>query len=96
MAERRRHLSRDEIDVQAEKVALHFDPAAFKRKTSPLYEVLNGFKKKYNVPFLFDQNLGLTKRGRKILGKFDFDSRQISIDRILPYDSPRFRWTILP
>lgn len=94
MGERRRRLSRDEIDSQAEKVALHFDPEAFKRKTSPLYEVVRGFKEQYDVPFLFDQELGHSRPGRKILGRFDFGSRQISIDRILPYDSPRFRWTI--
>jgi len=94
MGERRRHLSRDEIDAKAEEVALHFYPAAFTRQTSPLYEVMNGFQTKYHVPFLFDQDLGISDHGRKILGRFDFASRQISIDRILPYDSPRFRWTI--
>lgn len=94
MGQPRRRLSRDEIDAQSEKVALHFDPAAFRRKTSPLYDVVNGFKEQYHVPFLFDQELGHSKRGGKILGRFDFDSRRISIDRVLPYDSPRFRWTI--
>lgn len=94
MGERRRHLSRDEIDSEAEKVALHFDSRAFAKTASPLYEVVNGFSEKYRVPFSFDQNLGISKRGRKILGRFDFGSRRISIDRMLPYDSPRFRWSL--
>jgi Zn-dependent peptidase ImmA (M78 family) len=94
MEQRRRHLKREEIDAKAEEVALHFDPAAFTRKTSPIYEVLNGLMKRYDVCFLFDQQLGYSTRGRRILGRFDFDPRQILIDRILPYDSPRFRWTL--
>src|SRR5437870_4259624 len=94
MGERRRHLSRDDIDTEAEKVAQHFDPRALTRKISPLYEVVRGLSEKYHVPFAFDQDLGYSKRKRKILGRFDFRRRQISIDRVLPYDSPRFRWTL--
>jgi Zn-dependent peptidase ImmA (M78 family) len=94
VGERRRHLSRDQIDAEAEKVALHFDPRAFARTTSPLYEVMNGLKEKYRVSFFFDRDLGTSERGRKILGRFDFTSRRISIDGILPYDSPRFRWSL--
>ena len=94
MQERPRHLSSNEIDAKAEAVALHFDAEALTRQVSPLYEVMNGFKNKYHVPFLFDQDLRVSKRGRKILGRFNFASREISIDRVLPYDCPRFRWTL--
>ena len=90
----RQRLSRADIDRKAEEVALHFDVEAMSRKTSPVYEVLGGLIKKYNVPFIFDQDLGYSPRGKRILGRFDFEPRQIFIDRILPYDSPRFRWTL--
>lgn len=87
-------LSREDVDKKAEEVLLHFDPQPFSRKTSPIYEVVSGLMRHYNVPFLFEQNLGYSPRGKQILGRFDFEPRRIVIDRILPYDSPRFRWTL--
>lgn len=91
---KRQRLSREDIDKKAEEVLLHFDPQAFSRKTSPIYEVVSGLIRRYNIPFLFEQNLGCSPLGKQILGRFDFAPRQIVIDRILPYDSPRFRWTL--
>jgi Zn-dependent peptidase ImmA (M78 family) len=91
---RRRHLSRDDIDREAERVALHFDPSAFHRTTSPVYEVVRGFQDDYSVPFSFGQDLGFSQSGRKVVGRFYFGSRRIAIDGILPLDSPRFRWTL--
>ena len=91
---RRRWLSREEIDAKAEEVILHFDPSAFVKHISPLYQVVKGLIDTYHVPFHFDQDLGYSRPGRKILGRFDFRPRQILIDKLLPYDSPRFRWTL--
>jgi len=73
---------------------LHFDPAAFRMHTSPLYKIVCGLKETYDVPFCFEHDLGYSRPGCKILGRFDFKPRQILIDRLLPYDSPRFRWTL--
>ncbi len=53
-----------------------------------------GLQEQYHIPFHFKQNLGYTPRGKKALGRFDFKPRQILIDQSLPYDSPRFRWTL--
>jgi hypothetical protein len=87
-------LSRGDTDAKAEEAALHFDPQAFTRLTSPVYEVVAGLKDKYHIPFFFDQDLGYSAKGKKILGRFDFTPRRILIDQVLPYDSPRFRWTL--
>ena len=61
---------------------------------SPIYDVVSGLKDRYHVPFHFDQDLGFAATGKKILGRFDFQPRRILIDRVLPHDSPRFRWTL--
>jgi len=90
----RQRLTRDDIDSKAEEVALHFDPNAFARSSSPIYEIVTGLKNTYHIPFHFDQRLGSSVKGKKILGRFDFQPRRILIDEILPYDSPRFRWTL--
>ena len=94
MEKRRRRLKREDIDAKAEEVALHFDPSSLARKTSPLYEVVDGLIRRYKVQFLFDQDLGYSPRRKRILGRFDFKPQQILIDRVLPHDSPRFRWTV--
>ena len=73
---------------------LHFDPLALSKQGSPIYQVVHGLQERYKVPFHFNQDLGLSKRGKKILGRFDFQPRQIFVDKILPHDSPRFRWTL--
>jgi Zn-dependent peptidase ImmA (M78 family) len=93
-AQSRRRLSRTEIDAKAEEVLLHFDPQAFTRTTSPIYEVVTGLKDTYKIPFSFGQALGYSASGKKIVGRFDFKPRQVLIDELLPYDSPRFRWTL--
>ena len=94
VSQSRHRLSRNEIDAKAEEVALHFNPEAFAGQRSPIYEVVTGLKDVYSIPFYFDQDLGYSAAGKKILGRFDFEPRQILIDKILPYDSPRFRWTL--
>jgi len=88
------YLNRNDIDAKAEEVISHFDDAALSRQVSPIYQVLDGLVSKYRTPFHFDQDLGHSPQGRKILGRYDFQPRQILIDRVLPYDSPRFRWTL--
>jgi Zn-dependent peptidase ImmA (M78 family) len=93
-SQNRQHLSRNDIDAKAEEVALHFDPHALSRTRSPMYEVINGLKDTYRVQFHFDQDLGHSAKGKKIVGRFDFGPRRIFVDRVLPYDSPRFRWTL--
>ena len=93
----RQHLNRNDIDKKVEEVILHFDAQAFVKRESPIYNVVAGLKDIYHVPFHFNQDLGRTTRGKKvfkILGRFDFKPRQILIDKVLPYDSPRFRWTL--
>jgi len=94
VSEPRRRLRREDIDAKAIEVILHFDPHAFARWTSPIYEIVNGLKEKYRIPFSFDQDLGYTANGNKILGRYDFNPRHIHIDKVLPHDSPRFRWTL--
>ena len=90
----RLRLRREDIDTKVEEVVLHFNPQALNRLRSPIYEVVTGLKEVYHVPFHFDQDLGYSARGKKILGRFDYQPRQILIDKILPSDSPRFRWTL--
>jgi len=95
--ESRRHLNRGDIDKKVEEVLLHFDPRALTRRVSPIYAVVGGLKDVYHIPFHFDQDLGRSRRGKrvfKIFGRFDFEPRQILIDKSLPHDSPRFRWTL--
>ena len=90
----RQRLNRGDIDKKVEEVILHFDSQAFARPRSPIYEIVNGLTKTYNIPFIFNVDLGLSPSGKKILGRFDFKPRQIFVDKILPYDFPRFRWTL--
>jgi Zn-dependent peptidase ImmA (M78 family) len=90
----RQRLNRNDIDAKAEEVALHFDSQAFARPRSPIYQIVTGLTQTYGIPFIFNQDLGDSASGKKILGRFDFKPRQILIDKILPYDFPRFRWTL--
>jgi len=90
----RQCLSRNDIDARAQEVLLHFDPRALFRPRSPIYEVVVGLKDKFGIDFGFDEDLGFSSRGKKILGRFEFESRRILVDRVLPADSPRFRWTL--
>jgi Zn-dependent peptidase ImmA (M78 family) len=93
-AQSRTFLSRNDIDAKAEEVLVHFDPTSLSRARSPIYEVVDGLTKRYHVPFHFDEELGYSPRGKKILGLYHFGTRSILIDKILPTDSPRFRWTL--
>jgi hypothetical protein len=90
----RLRLHRDAIESKAEQVISHFDPYARRKNRSPIYEVVRGLREQFNIRFYFDQDLGLGKSGKKILGRFDFRPRQIFVHKVLPWDSPRFRWTL--
>src|SRR6185436_18032546 len=90
----REYLSRAGIDQKAEKVLLYFDPQALTRQVSPIYEVMSGLNSRFDVQFVLDCNLGFSSSGKKVLGRFEFGSNRILIDGILPYDMPRFRWTL--
>jgi Zn-dependent peptidase ImmA (M78 family) len=90
----RRRLSREQIDEKAEEVLRFFRPDVFQLSNSPLYSVVEGLLANSWVRFGFNVDLGFSSSGRKILGQFDFEPRTIQIDKILPNDSPRFRWTL--
>lgn len=90
----RQRLSRENIDKKAEEVLLHFNPQAFAQKRPSIYNVVEGLIREFKVPFLFSKDLGCSPRGKRILGRFNFQPREILIDAVLPYDSPRFRWTL--
>jgi hypothetical protein len=91
---RREFLSRRDIDRKAEEVLGSFDPKFPNNQISPIYLVVHGLAGKHQISFRFEQDLGFSPRGRKILGQFEFAQEQLPIDRILQYDSPRFRWTL--
>jgi hypothetical protein len=67
-SESRIPLNRKDIDAKAEEVVLHFDQRAFTRLRPPIYQVVAGLNDLYHIPFHFDQELGFSARGRKILG----------------------------
>jgi Zn-dependent peptidase ImmA (M78 family) len=90
----RKILKREDIDRKCEEVIQYFDPSWLNLTVSPLSAVVNAIQREFKVPIHFNQDLGCTKDGRKILGSFTFKSREICIDPALVPDHPRFRWTL--
>ena len=88
------HIGRDYIDQKAEEVLSFFSPECLKYgNPPPIYDIVHGLQQQFAIPFSFDSDLG-TRNGKKVLGRFDFSPRSIHVDKALPYDSPRFRWTL--
>ncbi len=88
-------LSRDDIEVKAEKFLQFFDQQCLKEPVfTPLPTICTTLREKHNVKFVFDLNLGETKEGYRYLGRFHISSRTIFIDNRLSDSDPRFNFTL--
>src|SRR5690242_21750168 len=64
-------LSRDDIESKAEEVLGAISPAALRfPQLTPLTDLIIKFSSEYQTKFIFDLDLGMSKSGKRILGKF--------------------------
>lgn len=88
------YLSADQIEAKAEEVIGVFAPHILNAPSAtPLLEFLEFMRTKYKVVYDFEQDLGSTKHGTKILGMFSRSPLGILIDRVIRND-PGFPYTV--
>ncbi|MEW7987706.1 MAG: ImmA/IrrE family metallo-endopeptidase [Candidatus Thiodiazotropha sp.] len=88
-------LSRDDIERKAEEIIEYYFPGSLlEPNVTPLSEIAINFKNDFNVLFSFEEDLGLTNKGNKILGKFVTKPRAIFVDKSLDYNDPRWSFTL--
>ena len=77
-------LDHDDIELKAEQVLDFIDPSLTQSpKKTPLLEIMECFKREFELVYDFDQDLGETSHGTKVLGTFCFKPRGILIDKSL-------------
>jgi Zn-dependent peptidase ImmA (M78 family) len=75
------HLSTNEIEVKAEELIEFFNPDLLKKAQEiPIYQFVEETNKKFGIQFRCDLDLGTTKSGKKILGKYRIKPSSIFID----------------
>jgi len=88
-------LNREFIENKAIEIIEYYKPSVLKEpQLTPLAEISLSMSKEFNIPFIFDQDLGCTKKGNKILGKFRIESRSVFVDASLDPNDPRWRFTL--
>lgn len=88
-------LNREDIEVKAEEVLEYVSPGHLSQVVlSPLLTIIDTFAKEFSVKFLFEEDLGSTSKGKKILGKFFPEQRVVAVDRSLELNEPRWRFTL--
>jgi Zn-dependent peptidase ImmA (M78 family) len=88
-------LSREFLEIKAEEVIEFVDPSVLRHPLSiPVREIAKRLADAFDIPFLLNQDLGMSRSGRKILGRFYISTRTVAIDMSLEVDSPRWRFTL--
>lgn len=88
-------LSRPQIDLKAEELLAWFDPKRLQEPSlTPLAEIAQRMNREFGVRFVFNEPLGTTAQGRKILGSCHFPSRTIQVDPALLANTARFNFTL--
>lgn len=78
------YISPEQIEQRAQMVLEHFDSSVTRApQMTPLIPFMEFMRKEYKVVYDFDQDLGSTSYGTKVLGVFDKKHRGILVDRSL-------------
>lgn len=91
------YLSREKIEQTASKVIAWIAVERLERPSeTPVAHIIERLVKEQRLLFKCDADLGHSRRGRKILGAFDFSARSIFIDPVLvdAKRTARFRFTL--
>lgn len=81
------YLSADDIEAKAEEVIRVFAPSVLTEpQPTPLIDFMEFMRTEYKVVYDFEQDLGRTTYGTKILGMFSRSPLGISIDRSIRSD----------
>ena len=88
-------LSREDIETKAEEVIDYVSPESLTTASvSPLASLMKKFNKEFGVLFSFSEDLGRTKKGNKILGKFVTNPLSIFVDESLDFNDPKWSFTL--
>jgi Zn-dependent peptidase ImmA (M78 family) len=88
------HCSRQYIEGMTERVLRWFNPRLLQRpQATPITDLVARLAAKGRVAVRYEERLGSTSRGRRILGEFIFHPPTILIDSGSG-DGPRFRFTV--
>jgi Zn-dependent peptidase ImmA (M78 family) len=91
----RQILSAEEIESRAETLLLHLDANILKYvKPTPLIELTSYLTEKHGIIFRFDENLGFSEKGERLLGAFNPKKRVILVDASLKADEHKFNFTL--
>ncbi|MEJ1357879.1 MAG: ImmA/IrrE family metallo-endopeptidase [Candidatus Sedimenticola sp. (ex Thyasira tokunagai)] len=86
---------RQDIEIKAEEVIEYVSPETLtKASISPLSQISTKFREEFGVQFFFEEDLGFTKNGNKILGKFVTEPRSIFVDKSLDFNDPKWSFTL--
>ncbi len=87
-------LSESDIEMKAEDVIEFFDPEVLRQPCpTPLMSFVQETSRRFNVAIDFEQDLGNSAHGHKILGMFCFQPRRILVDKALDGDT-RFQFVL--
>ncbi|MBN1554152.1 MAG: ImmA/IrrE family metallo-endopeptidase [Phycisphaerae bacterium] len=88
-------IGRDQVEDKAEEFLKYFNVSIYGEPTgTPLMDICTRMNSEFNIVFVFDQDLGISTQGKKILGRFQQKPRIIFIDSSLEKLSPRWRFTL--
>jgi Zn-dependent peptidase ImmA (M78 family) len=93
--EGRQILSAEYIEERTEQLLVHYNPNYFDYvKATPLMEIIDFLREKHQVIFRFDDYLGFSERGERILGATNPKKRVILVDASLKADEHKFNFTL--
>ena len=93
--EGRKILSSEDIEVKSAQMLAHFNPQILQYvQATPLMGLVTFLEQKHQIIFRFDDHLGFSDKGERILGAFNPKKRVIIIDASLKADEHKFNFTL--
>jgi len=93
--EGRQILSAEFIEMRSEQLLTHFNPNIFDQvKATPLMDLADFLTQRHQVIFHFEEHLGFSENGARILGAFNLKKRVIIVDSSLKADEHKFNFTL--
>lgn len=88
-------LDLEDIEKKAEEVILHFIPETMEKpQITPIAIICQKLHDNHSIEFYFKEDLGISDKGKKVIGKFRSKPKSIFIDAALDYNSPRWNFVL--
>jgi Zn-dependent peptidase ImmA (M78 family) len=88
-------LSAEQIEQKASVLLTHFHKQYFDYiKPTPLLDITRFLSEKYSITFIFDNTLGFSEDGARVLGACNIRKRVLLVDSSLKNDEHKFNYTL--